>query len=131
MKNWNADAHTLSTSWICLYLAYVYDLFYDDLTQAQKDELVNACITKAIKPHMTYMYGCDWNNWPIMDYNWNVICNTGPFLASLIFLGEGYDDALLLDAIEKTQISLGYFLHYFAPDGGGWESMGYTNYILS
>lgn len=131
LQNWNGDAHMLSTSWICLYLAYTYDLFHDELTQEKKDEIAYACINKAIKYHREYMYGTDWNNWSIMDYNWNVICNAGPMLAAMIFLGEGYDDALLLDTIEKAQVSLGYFMHYFAPDGAGWESMGYTNYILS
>lgn len=131
MENWNGNAHMLSTSWICLYLAYTYDILHDELTQQEKDDIVYACTNKAIKYHREYMYGCDWNNWSIMDYNWNVICNTGPMLASMIFLGEGYDDALFLDTIEKAQVSLGYFMQYFAPDGGGWESMGYTNYLLS
>lgn len=130
-KYWNHDAHFLSTSWICLYLANLYDVFYDELTQEQKDAIVTACTEKAIKTHQQQLAGAPWNNWHIMDYNWNVICNAGPMLASMIFLGEGYDDALYLDCIEKAQISLGYFMHYFAPDGGGWESMGYTNYILS
>lgn len=130
-KYWNHDAHFLSTSWICLYLANVYDVFYDELTQEEKDTIANTCIEKAIKTHQMQLAGAEWNNWPIMDYNWNVICNAGPMLASMIFLGEGYDDTLLLDTIEKAQISLGYFMHYFAPDGGGWETMGYTNYILS
>lgn len=131
MENWNGDAHMLSTSWICLFLANTYDLLYDFLTQAEKDDIVNNVINKGIKYHREYMYGTSWNNWSIMDYNWNVICNTGPMLASLIFLGEGYDDALFLDCLEKGQVSLGYFMHYFSPDGAGWETMGYTNYILS
>lgn len=131
LENWNGDAHMLSTSWICLYLANTYDIFYDELGKSLRDQIVDACTEKAIKIHQKYMYGIDWNNWPVMDYNWNVICNTGPILASMIFLGDGYDDALFLDTIEKGQVSLGYFMHYFAPDGGGWETMGYTNYILS
>lgn len=131
MENWNGDAHMLSTSWICLYLANTYDLLYDVLTQEEKDDIVNNVINKGIKYHREYMYGTKWNNWSIMDYNWNVICNAGPMLASMAFLGQGYDDALFLDCLEKGQVSLGYFMHYFSPDGAGQETMGYTNYILS
>lgn len=131
LQYWNGEVHMLSTSWICLYLAYTYDLLRDELTQDEKDAIVYACTNKAIKIHNQYMYGTKWNDWPLRDFNWNVICNTGPMLAAMIFLGEGYDDALFLDTIEKSQVSLGYFMQYFAPDGGGWESMGYTNYLLS
>ena len=132
LQNWNAQAHMLSTSWICLYLAYTYDLLRDELTQAQKDALVTAVTTKGIQAHVDFMYGkLTGNKWPYADYNWNVICNTGPMVASMVFLGEGYNDTLYLDCIEKAQVSLGYFMHYFAPDGGGWESPGYTNYLLS
>lgn len=131
LEFWNPKEHMLSTSCICLFLAYTYDLFRDELTQEERDNIVNACTSKAIKYHNDYMYGAGWNNWPVADYNWNVICNTGPLLASLIFLGEGYNDDLYLDTIEKAQVSLGYFMQYFAPDGGGWESPGYTNFLLS
>ena len=131
LEFWNPKEHMLSTSWICLYLAYTYDLLRDELTQEEKDDIVYACTNKAIKYHNDYMYGAGWNGWPTADYNWNVICNTGPMLASMIFLGEGYNDELYLDTIEKAQVSLGYFMQYFAPDGGGWESPGYTNYLLS
>lgn len=134
MNYWNGDIHMLSTSWICLYLAYTYDIFHDELTKEQRDAIVNACTEKAIKIHREYISGNQLNavqNWAEADFNWNVICNAGPMLASMIFLGEGYNDALFLDTIEKAQVSLGYFMHYFSPDGGGWESPGYTNYLLS
>lgn len=134
LNYWNGDSHMLSTSWICLYLAYTYDIFHDELTKEQRDAIVNACTEKAIKIHREYVSGNQLNalqNWAEADFNWNVICNAGPMLASMIFLGEGYDDALFLDTIEKAQVSLGYFMHYFSPDGGGWESPGYTNYLLS
>lgn len=134
LQHWNGEAHMLSASWICLYLANTYDIFKDELPKELRDEIVFSCTEKAIKVHREFINGTVMNtinNWATKDYNWNVICNAGPMLASMIFLGEGYDDALFLDTIEKAQVSLGYFMHYFSPDGGGFESPGYTNYLLS
>ena len=128
---WSQDAHFLSTSAAATYLAYTYDMYRDELTKEQRDAIANALINKAIQPHLDYMYGVITNNkWPFADYNWNSVCNAGPMIASMVLLGEGYNDAILLDCLEKAQVSLGYSLHYFAPDGCGWESPGYNDYTL-
>ena len=136
---WSQDAHFLSTSAAASYLAFAYDLYRDEFTATQRKNIANALISKAIEPHLDYMYGEIKNNkWPYADYNWNAICNVGPMIASMVLLGEGYtgnwwvnyNDKLLLDCIEKAQVSLGYSLHYFAPDGCGWESPGYNDYTL-
>jgi len=132
LRSWCAESHMLSTSACCMYLANVYDLFYDELTQQQRDRIADALINRGVRVHLDYMYGnIRTNDWPTRDSNWNIICNVGPMYAAMILLGDGYDDAILLDCLEKAQVSLGYSLHYFAPDGCGWESPGYTNYTLS
>ena len=131
LDTWCAGSHMLSTSSCCMYLAKVYDLFRDELTQKQRDDIANALIYRGIQAHLDYMMGRMGNDWPTRDSNWNVICNVGPMYAAMVLLGEGYDDAMLFDCLEKAQVSLGYSMHYFAPDGCGWEGSGYTNYTLS
>ena len=132
LNTWTAYTHTLSSSKCCMYLANVYDLFHDELTQEQRSEIANALMYRGIQAHLDFVGGrTQSNDWPTRDSNWNLICNVGPMYAALVLLGDGYDDAMLLDCLEKGQVSLGYFLHHFAPDGHGWESPNYTNYILS
>ena len=131
LNTWCASSHMLSTSSCCMYLAKVYDVFRDELTQKQRDDIANALINRGILAHSDYMMGRMGNDWPTRDSNWNVICNVGPMYAAMVLLGEGYDDAMLYDCLEKAQVSLGYSMHYFSPDGCGWEGSGYTNYTLS
>ena len=132
LDTWCAYSHTLSSSKCCMYLANVYDLFRDELTQKQRDDIANALIYRGIQPHLDFVSGkTQTNDWPTRDSNWNLICNAGPMYAAMVLLDEGYDDNMLLDCLEKGQVSLGYFMHHFAPDGNGWESPHYTNYILS
>ena len=132
LDTWCAYSHTLSSSKCCMYLANVYDLFRDELTQKQRDDIANALIYRGIQAHLDFVSGkTQTNDWPTRDSNWNLICNAGPMYAAMVLLGEGYDDNMLLDCLEKGQVSLGYFMHHFAPDGNGWESPHYTNYILS
>ena len=132
LNTWCASTHMLSTSSCCMYLAKVYDVFHDELTQKQRADIANALMYRGIQEHLDYMTGrANSNDWRTRDSNWNVICNVGPMYAAMVLLGEGYDDAMLLDCLEKAQVSLGYSMHYFAPDGCGWEGPGYTNYTLS
>ena len=132
LDTWSAYSHTLSSSKCCMYLANVYDLFHDELTPKQRTDIADALMYRGIQAHLDFMTGrTRVNDWPTRDSNWNLICNVGPMYAAMVLLGDGYDDDMLYECLEKGQVSLGYFLHHFAPDGHGWESPNYTNYILS
>lgn len=134
LSHWSEDFHFLQTAQAMSSAAYFYDLFYNEFSESTKDILANAIINKGILPAKRYYEGSGegvHQDWCTRNTNWNNIPNNALMIAASTLLGEGYDDALCLETIERAFVSLGYFMHYYSPGGGGGESIGYTNYTLS
>lgn len=127
MPTWNHDTYFLDTSFWMLVCAEVYDLFYDALPKETRDKLASAIIDKGLTHSKEHYYGST-SDWPTRTTNWNSVCNGGSMVAATVLLGDGYNDALCLDVLEKSFISVGYQLHEYAPYGGLFESSGYFGY---
>lgn len=124
---WKPRPYDLNSSEYIRQLTYMYDFFYDELTQETKDKLANEIIEKGLKPVIVQYYGGT-SDWPIRKTNWNSVCNAGAILAAAALLGDGYNDELCLEVIEMGVRSLYYQLYMYAPMGALPESIGYWGY---
>ena len=131
MNSWGHESYYLDVSFWMMNCAYVYDFFYDELSKESKEKIAEAIITKGLRPSQTSYNSMTWSDWPIRPTNWNTVCNGGTMIAAVVLLGEGYDDNLCLDIIEKSFISMSYALYSYAPHGALYESNGYWEYGTS
>ncbi len=128
--NWNAHQHFLETSAACGTMGLVFDLFYDRLSQTDKDTIVKAMLDFAIKPASEHYYGTGPSNWAVRENNWNIVCNTGVIMGTLAIIDE-YEPEFCGDIIEKALRSSEYMMHTYAPEGGWMEGAGYWHYTVS
>ncbi len=129
-SNWQSDRFFLQTSFAMLTCSYVYDLFYDLLSEEQRHCLAENLVEKGLKPAREHLYGMGPSNWPLRSTNWNVVCNAGSIVAA-IALCEDYACDLCYDVIEKGLVSLEYAMLEFGPDGGWYEGVGYSGYTVN
>ena len=136
MPHWNGPFFYLRTSLAMIDCALFYDLFYDELTEEEKEAIGKAIVEKGFMPAKKLYYGggdpIDWP-WPVRRTNWNIVCNSGVVFAAAALYGE-YETALCGDMLEKSIQSLEAALIYFAPGGGWFEGASYAgfsgNYII-
>ena len=134
LSHWSSSFHFLQTSQGLIGASSFYDLFYNEFSENTKDKLASAIINKGLIPANEYYEGSKvgiQHDWCTRCTNWNAVPNSGIIIASATLLGENYDDALMLKSLERAFVSLGYFMPYFAPNGGGGEGIGYTSFTLS
>lgn len=133
LSHWCSDFNFLLTSRAIISSSGFYDLFNNEFSAETKDTIARAILYKGLMPTLEYYNGSTvgvHNDWPTRCTNWNVIPNSGAVIGAITLLARGYDDTLCLEILEKAFISLGYFMNYYAPDGGGGEGVGYSAFIL-
>ena len=133
LSHWCADTTFLQTARAIVSASTFYDLFNNEFSDETKDTIARAILYKGLMPVQSYYDGSTvglHNDWPTRCTNWNIIPNSAAIIGASTLLARGYDDTLCLEILERAFVSLGYAMHYFAPDGGGGEGVGYTNFIL-
>lgn len=129
-EHWMDTYYFLATSYNMLTCGYVYDLFQDELTPQQRETLREAIYEKGLLPAKNHYYGKGQSNWPLRNFNWNVVCNAGAIVSALAICSD-YETDSCFDIIEKALVSLEYAILEFAPDGGWYEGMGYSLYTTN
>ncbi|MBQ9456849.1 MAG: heparinase II/III family protein [Thermoguttaceae bacterium] len=123
--DWN-PSHFLDTAEMTAAFAIGYDWFFDDLTESEKELLVNSIYEKGLVPSLTH------GGWRNSAYNWNQVCNGGMAMGALAIADalppEKRDTAnkilhLSITTVPKAMAS-------FAPDGLWKEGPGYWQYTL-
>lgn len=127
MNGWNHETYFLDVSTWTLVSAEVYDLFYNELTQEERDRIATRVIKLGLEPLRDHYYG-SYSDWPIRRGNWNTVCNGGGVVAAGLFYGDGYNDDLMLDILEKCFDSYAYALYDYNPLGGLFESGHYWEF---
>ncbi|MGN1273051.1 MAG: hypothetical protein ACI4UF_00555, partial [Thermoguttaceae bacterium] len=74
--DWN-PSHFLDTAEMTAAFAIGYDWFFDDLTESEKELLVNSIYEKGLVPSLTH------GGWRNSAYNWNQVCNGGMAMGAL------------------------------------------------
>ncbi|MDO4949892.1 MAG: heparinase II/III family protein [Bacteroidales bacterium] len=119
-ESWN-PSHFLDTGEMTMAVAIGYDWLFDWLTPKDKEEMLNAVVTKAFDASDTsdaWFY--TGNN------NWNSVCNAGLVFGALAFFENIPDRAKSM--IEKSIKSNLLPMQQYAPDGGYPEGYTYWGY---
>lgn len=127
MGTWKHDSYFLDVSTWLMVTSEVYDLFYHQLSQESRDRIATRLIKLGLQSADKHYYG-SFSDWPTRLGNWNTVCNGGPIAAAIALYGDGYNDALCIDVLEKVTDSLGYCIWEYAPHGGLTESGHYWEF---
>ena len=123
--DWN-PAHWLDTAEMMHAQAIGYDWLYDAMTQAQRDELVQAMLVHGFdESEKAYQTGA-W--WAKNSFNWNTVCNSGIIAGALGFAEHAPARAEAL--VEQALDNMPYALASFAPDGAWAEGPAYWGYAM-
>lgn len=127
---WGADRHFLEVGSTTGALGLVIDLFYDEISQSDKNTIAEAMIEMGIKPAIEHYYGRANHNWPTNSNNWNIVCNAGIIIGCLSIMDE-YETDICSDALEKAIKSTEAMMSTFAPEGAWGEGAAYWDYTVS
>lgn len=130
---WGADSHFLEVGETSASMGLVFDLFYDKLTQEQRDTIAGKILEYGLKPASIRYYGENpygGLDWPVNPNNWNIVCNKGIIIGALAICDE-YDTELCLDVLEKAIQSIEAMMSTYAPEGAWGEGPAYWEYTVS
>ena len=119
-------AHFLDTAEMTHACAVGYDWLYDYWTQARRDRIRQAMITKGLNPSLSlYTNNSGWV--ASSANNWNLVCNGGMILGALAIgtESEGLAEYVLSKAVVSARLVM---RHYTADNGGWYEGPGYWDY---
>ena len=123
--DWN-PSHFLDTAEMTAAFAIGYDWLYNDLTDAEKELLVNSIYEKGLIPSLTH------GGWRNSAYNWNQVCNGGMAMGALAIADalppEKREVANKIVHLSVTTVKTA--MASFAPDGLWKEGPGYWQYTL-
>ena len=132
-EHWSQNSSSLVTSAMIATASYAYDLFYDEMTDEQRDKIAAAIFENGIKPGYEYLLGnkTSINTWPIKTNNWNLVCASGVAVGAAALLRDypQYDE-ICTAALEAAIRSLEHGMTSFMPDGGGEEGASYLDYEM-
>lgn len=132
-EHWSQNSSSLVTSAMIVTASYAYDLFYDEMTDEQRDKIAAAIFENGIKPGYEYLLGnkTSINTWPIKTNNWNLICSGGVAVGAAALLRDYQQyDEICTAALEAAIRSLEHGMTSFMPDGGGEEGASYLDYEM-
>ena len=120
-----ADDKFLTTAETAFGAAIGYDWLYDVLTDAERKQIAQAIVDKAIEPGLDQFAKPSHPFWTKTAMNWNLVCNGGLMIAALSVL-ESDKRAAQLFSLCRDSVSTGF--GEFSPDGGWVEGPGYWHY---
>ena len=120
-----ADDKFLTTAETAFGAAIGYDWVYDVLTDAERKQIAQAIVNKAIEPGLDQFAKPSHPFWTKTAMNWNLVCNGGLMIAALSVL-ESDKKATQLFSLCRESVSTGF--SEFSPDGGWVEGPGYWHY---
>src|SRR6516162_2618645 len=120
-----ADDKFLTTAETAFGAAIGYDWVYDVLTDAERKQIAQAIVNKAIEPGLDQFAKPSHPFWTKTAMNWNLVCNGGLMIAALSVL-ESDKRAAQLFSLCRDSVSTGF--GEFSPDGGWVEGPGYWHY---
>ncbi|MFN3168287.1 MAG: heparinase II/III family protein [Phycisphaeraceae bacterium] len=122
-EDWNPD-HFLDVAEMAFAFAIAYDWMYHAWTREQRDTIVNAIETLAIRPALEAYSENAW--WTRTRINWNQVCNGGLITAALALADHKPGVANWM--LERSLGALPRSMGRYAPDGGYDEGPGYWSY---
>jgi len=121
--DWN-PSHFLDVGEMAAALAIGYDWLFDDLSEAERNEIAVALKEKALEPSFDSPPERLW--WVSGPNNWNQVCNAGLSLAA-IAVADLYPD-LARKVLERAVENVPRIAHEYAPDGAYAEGAIYWEY---
>lgn len=119
-------AHFLDTAELTHACAIGYDWFYPYWTQARRDTIRAAILTKGLTPGLTqYANNVGWSQ--STGNNWNMVCNGGLTMGALAVGTES--ESIAEDILNRAINSTRPVWKHFTTDNGAWyEGPGYWGY---
>src|SRR6516162_205822 len=114
-----ADDKFLTTAETAFGAAIGYDWVYDVLTDAERKQIAQAIVDKAIEPGLDQFAKPSHPFWTKTAMNWNLVCNGGLMIAALWYwsLIRGQRSSFRCAAILYPPVSAN-----LAPMAGGWRA---------
>jgi len=101
------------------------DWLWDDLSDTQRQAVLEAVREKAIKPYLLGVRQKAW--WYTCYHNWNAVINSGCGLAGLVLSDESPEAA---EAHTLALVGLDEFYNALGKEGGWDEGTGYWGYAV-
>src|SRR6516165_11810863 len=120
-----ADDKFLTTAETAFGAAIGYDWLYDVLTDAEREQIAQAILEKAIQPGLDEFDAQRPPCWATRAINWYLVCN-GALMIAALSVAEFDPRAARLFSLCRASISTGF--HEYGPDGGWVEGPGYWHY---
>jgi Heparinase II/III-like protein/Domain of unknown function (DUF4962) len=120
-----ADDKFLTTAETAFGAAIGYDWLYEALTDAERRQIAQAILDKAIGPGLDQFAKPSHPFWTTTAMNWNLVCNGGLMIAALSVL-ESDKSAAQLFSLCRHSVVTGFSA--YGPDGGWAEGPGYWHY---
>jgi hypothetical protein len=122
--DWTDDKF-LTTAETAFGAAIGYDWLYEVLTDAERGEIAQAILHKAVEPGLEQFAKPSPPFWTTTAMNWNLVCNSGLMVAALSVL-ESDKRAAQLFSLCRESVATGFSA--YGPDGGWVEGPGYWHY---
>ncbi len=130
--DWSPE-HFLDTAMTTYGVAVGYDLLYEQLTEAQREQIRTAIVNKGLmkaKPIYSNAQG-QLNGWALDKNNWNFVCNAGMIAGAVAVAHRPERQAISGEILHGAFKSLQYGLRQYAPDGASLEGPAYWEYGTS
>ncbi len=124
--NWNTD-HMLDTAHIMGGFAVAYDWCFDKWTPDQLKFMEEKMVKHALN-HSYNEYHRQGTWWPVVNINWNPVCNGGTILAAAALLDVRPD--FCAELIEDAVRGIEYAVNEFYPEGSWEEGVTYGEYTI-
>ncbi|MGE4490604.1 MAG: heparinase II/III family protein [Kiritimatiellales bacterium] len=122
IPSWNPK-HFLDTAELSFALGLGYDWFYHQMTDEQRETVLDAIVSKGIKPSMGKKKS---PSWATSESNWNQVCNGGLGIAALAIWEE--KPKVSLNVLKRAFAGIPYAMKAYAPDGIYPEGPSYWAY---
>ncbi len=120
LPNWN-PSHFLDTAELSLAVGLGYDWFYHQMTESERNAVVNAIVQKGLLPSFNKK---QW--WVRAASNWNQICNGGLGIAAMAIWDK--EPEIASKTLQRSISGLPYAMKCYAPDGVYPEGQSYWAY---
>ena len=103
-----------------------YDWLFDDLTEAERQLVVAAILSKGLQPGLAQFAANPPAHWTVERMNWSLVCNGALMIAALSIAESDPTTTARIFRLCKASIRHGFSL--YRPDGGWIEGPGYWHY---
>jgi len=124
--SWNTS-HYLDTATMMASFAVAYDWLYDYWTNEQRAFMEDKMMRLGLRhSYAEYHKPNAW--WPVVNINWNPVCNGGTLMAAVALLDT--QPEMCSELIENALRGLEYAMNEFFPEGSWPEGAGYGAYTI-